>query len=88
MPCEAVTTPCFSASSRSTYAVSLLVFSVVILADVSMVERVVSMDVTDAAAARYVRAPASVWHPMPVGSLGGLPDACNIEGIWVVRLLV
>ena len=42
---------------------SVLVFSVV-MADASMVERVVSMDVADAAAARYVRAPALARYDM------------------------
>ena len=34
------------------------------MADASMVERVVSMDVADAAAARYVRAPALARYDM------------------------
>ena len=70
----------FSAASRSTYAASLLVFSVV-MADASMVERVVSMDVADAAAARYARAPASARYPVGEGSFGQVPDARDVEGM-------
>jgi hypothetical protein len=66
----------FSASSRSTYAASLLVFSVV-MADASMIERVVSMDVGEAAAARYGRAPSAARS---VGG-GGMPDSRDIEGM-------
>ena len=64
----------FSASSRSTYAASLLVFSVV-MADAAMIERVVSMDVLEAAAARYTRASASARQV----HMGGLPDSRDIE---------
>ena len=42
----------FSASSRSTYAASLCVFSVV-MADAAMVERVISVDAMDAAPQRH-----------------------------------
>ena len=74
----------FSAASRSTYAASLLVFSVV-MADASMVERVVSMDGSvcggRGGAARYVRAPASARYPMGEGHFGGLPDARDVEGM-------
>ena len=68
----------FSASSRSTYAASLLVFSVV-MADAAMIERVISMDVGEAAAACYgVRAPAA--------ARGGaervaMPSTRDIEGM-------
>ena len=46
-----------------------------------MVERVVSMDVADAAAARYTRAPASARYPMGEGPFGQVPDARDVEGM-------
>ena len=71
----------FSAASRSTYAASLLVFSVV-MADASMVERVVSMDVADAAAARYTaRAGLGAAYSMGEGPFGQVPDARDVEGM-------
>ena len=47
-----VTKNTFSAPSRTTYMASMLVFSVV-MADAAMIERVVSMDVAEAAAGRW-----------------------------------
>ena len=64
----------FSASSRSTYAASLLVFSVV-MADAAMIEHVVSVDAADVAPARYMGAPARhAW-------VAAVPGQREIEGM-------
>ena len=66
----------FSQSSRTTYMASLLTFSAVI-ADAAMVERVISMDVAAAAAARenaprrVIRAAKRVQSPRDVEGMGG-----------------
>ena len=65
----------FSASSRTTYAAGLLGLSVVI-ADAAMVERVVSVDVCDAAKERYEGGPARNR-----GGAWAMPGAREIEGM-------
>ena len=49
------------------------------MADALMIERVVSMDVAEAAARCYVHAPAAARHEGFFG--GGLPDARDVEGM-------
>ena len=64
----------FSASSRSTYTASLLVFAAV-MADAAMIERVVGVDASDAAPARYGGAPARhAW-------VADVPGQREIEGM-------
>jgi len=63
----------FAASSRSTYAASLLVFSVV-MADAAMVEHVISVDASEAAPARYMGAPRR--H-----AAAEMPEQREIEGM-------
>ena len=63
----------FSASSRTTYMASLLGFSAVI-SDAAMIERVIGIDVQEAAAARD-RAPRRA------GRMAGAPGQREVEGI-------
>ena len=63
----------FSAASRSTYMASQLGLSVV-MADAAMVERVISVDVSEAAHGRYTGAPSRHGAYM-------VPDARDVESM-------
>ena len=63
----------FSASSRTTYMASLLVFGTVV-SDAAMIDRVIGMDVHEAATARD-------HAPRRGAGLAGTPGRREIEGI-------